>query len=158
MTNTNKKASYTPPSQPRKRTSKVSTSPKKRATAKKETTPKKKVEDLEVVDGMNKDIKKIRELEGILGTAEVNAFGTNSMEVLEDNLKGLTLTDMQAFAVKVGVLPSGNKTNLKTKIIKAFRETPGAGAGYNIGAMTKPIVDPTSKTGKAALKAIGDLF
>jgi len=158
MTNTNKKASYTPPSKPRKRTPKVSTAPKKRSTAKKKNTPKKKVEALQVADGMTKEITKIRELETILGTAEVNAFGTNSMEVLEDNIKGLTLTDLQTFAVKVGVLPSGNKTNLKNKIIKAFRETPGAGAGYNIGAMTKPIVDPSSKVGKAALKAIGDLF
>ena len=39
-------------------------------------------------------------MEEILGTAEVNAFGTNSMEVLEDNLKGLTLADLQTFAVK----------------------------------------------------------
>jgi len=153
--------------------SKVSTSPKpktrarkapvkkakpiKKVTAKK-TTPKAKVEKLEVIDGKQKEIQKIKELEEILGTAEVNAFGTNSMEVLEDNLKGLTLADLQTFAVKVGVLPSGNKTNLKNKIFKTFRETPGAGAGYNVGAMDQPIVDPNSDIGKKALKAIGDLF
>ena len=59
MTNTNKKASYTPPSKPRKRTPKVSTAPKKRSTAKKKNTPKKKVEALQVADGMTKEITKI---------------------------------------------------------------------------------------------------
>lgn len=142
---------------------KVTTSPKRQPTAKskaaaKKPSGRKRVKKLQVVDGKQQEIQKIKDLEEILGTAEVNPFGTNSMEVLESNLKGLTLADLQSFAVKVGVLPSGNKTNLKNKIFKAFRETPGAGAGYNIGAMSKPIVDPNSPIGKAALKALGDLF
>jgi len=146
--------------------SKVSTAPKRKVKAQKapvkktvaKKAPAKKVDKLTVVDGKQDEIKKIKELEEILGTAEVNAFGTNSLKVLEEDLKGLTLADLQTFAVKVGVLPSGNKTNLKNKIFKAFKETPGAGAGYNVGAMDKPIVDPTSDIGKKALKAIGDLF
>ena len=141
----------------KKTKSKVRTSPKRRTAAKK-TPRRKKSEDLKIVDGKQKDIEQIKDLEQILGTADVNPFGTNSRDVLEESLKGFTLTDLQAFAVKVGVLPSGNKTNLKNKIFKAFGETPGAGAGYNIGAMSKPIIDPTSDGGKAALKAIGDLL
>ena len=135
---------------------KVRTSPKRKSTAKKRT-PRKKVETLQVVDGKEKDIQRIKELEEVLGTAEVNPFGTNSRDILEQNLKEMTLADLQTFAVKVGVLPSGNKTNLKDKIFKAFKETPGAGAGYNVG-LSKPIVDPTSEAGKQALKALGDLF
>ena len=140
---------------------KVTTSPKRQAKSKagiKKSSRGKRAKKLQVVDGKQQEIQKIKDLEEILGTAEVNPFGTNSMEVLESNLKGLTLADLQSFAVKVGVLPSGNKTNLKNKIFKAFRETPGAGAGYNVGAMSQPIVDPNSPTGKKALKALGDLF
>jgi hypothetical protein len=35
-------------------------------------------------------------------------------------LEDMNLTDLQAFAVKVGVFPSGNKTVLRNKIKKAF--------------------------------------
>ena len=35
-------------------------------------------------------------------------------------LQDMNLTDLQAFAVKVGVFPAGNKTVLKNKIKRAF--------------------------------------
>jgi hypothetical protein len=35
----------------------------------------------------------------------------------------MNLTDLQSFAVKVGVFPSGNKTVLKNKIKRAFESS-----------------------------------
>ena len=54
-------------------------------------------------------------------------------------------------AVQVGILPSGNKLSLKTKITKAFKSHAGAGAGYNIG-WQRPLVDPSSQAAADILK------
>ena len=63
----------------------------------------------------------------------------------------MTLTDLQGLAVNVGILPSGNKLGLKTKIMKAFKSHGGAGAGYNIG-WQRPLIDPSSQAAADILK------
>lgn len=125
--------------------SKKTSSKKTKATKKKD-----KVENLQVADGKN-DIEKIKDLEDLLGVKQTNPFGTTNKEVLEERMNEMTLTDLQTFAVKVGILPSGNKLSLKNKILRSFKSHAGAGSGYNIG-YNQPLVDPSSKTAEEILK------
>ena len=125
--------------------SKKTSSKKTKATKKKD-----KVENLQVADGKN-DIEKIKNLEDLLGVKQTNPFGTTNKEVLEERMHEMTLTDLQTFAIKIGILPSGNKLSLKNKILRSFKSHAGAGSGYNIG-YNQPLVDPLSKTAEEILK------
>ena len=66
-------------------------------------------------------------------------------------MNGMTITDLQTFGIKVGILPSGNKMILKNKILKAFKTHEGAGMGHNIG-YNKPMLDPNSEAAKNILR------
>lgn len=85
-------------------------------------TKAKKLEDLQQTNGKTYEdqVSRARELEEVLGIPKINPFKTNDKRVFEEMLKDMNLTDLQAFAVKVGVFPSGNKTVLKNKIKRAF--------------------------------------
>lgn len=109
-----------------------------------------KIESLNVADGKS-DIEKIKNLEDLLSVKQSNPFGTTSKAVLEEKMNEMTLTDLQTFAVKIGILPSGNKLSLKNKISRAFKSHAGAGSGYNIG-YNQPLVDPSSNAAEEILK------
>jgi hypothetical protein len=111
---------------------------------------KTKLESLSVADGKS-EIEKIKDLEDLLGVKQTNPFGTTSKELLEEKINEMTITDLQTFAIKIGILPSGNKLVLKNKITKAFRSHAGAGSGYNIG-FNKPLLDPSSDAAANILK------
>lgn len=83
---------------------------------------KKKLEDLQQTNGKayEDQVARARELEDLLGIPKINPFKTNDKKVFQEMLQEMNLTDLQAFAVKVGVFPSGNKTVLKNKIKRAF--------------------------------------
>tara|TARA_E500000178_G_C16601561_1_gene564905 strand:+ start:95 stop:490 length:396 start_codon:yes stop_codon:yes gene_type:complete len=83
---------------------------------------KKKLADLEQTNGKvyEDQVSRARELEELLGIPKINPFKTNDRKVFQEMLQDMNLTDLQAFAVKVGVFPSGNKTVLKNKIKRAF--------------------------------------
>ena len=123
---------------------------KKTKTVKQKTQSVKKVEDLKVVDGKS-EIEKVKSLEEILGVKNANPFGTHNEEELKSMMNAMTITDLQTFGIKVGILPSGNKMILKNKILKAFKTHEGAGMGYNIG-YSKPLIDPASEAAKNILK------
>lgn len=126
--------------------------PRKKNTTVKKTQKKstKKVEDLKVVDGKS-DKEKMKDLEQILGVKNANPFGTHDEQELVERMNGMTITDLQTFGIKVGILPSGNKMILKNKILKAFKTHEGAGMGYNIG-YNQPLVNPDSEAAKNILK------
>lgn len=95
-----------------------------KSTASKKSTAKKKVslDSLQQTNGKTYEdqVARARELEDVLGIAKINPFKTNDKRVFKEMLEEMNLTDLQAFAVKVGVFPSGNKTVLRNKIKRAF--------------------------------------
>jgi hypothetical protein len=97
---------------------------KKTTTSKSTSSTKKKIklEELQQTNGKTYEdqVSKARELEEILGIPKINPFKTNDKRVFNEMIKDMNLTDLQSFAVKVGVFPSGNKTVLKNKIKRAF--------------------------------------
>lgn len=139
---------------------KVTNKQTKRKSSPRKSASTKKVEDLKVADGqdsMASSIEEVKNLEDLLGVKQSNPFRTTSGKVLEERMQEMTLTDLQALAINVGILPSGNKLSLKNKIRKAFKSHGGAGAGYNIGYQ-KPIVDPSSDAAAEILKISRENF
>jgi hypothetical protein len=119
-----------------------------KATAKKAP----KLEELNQTTGKSYEdqVEKAKELEEILGIAKINPFKTNDKRIFKDMLEDMNLTDLQAFAVKVGVFPSGNKTVLKNKIKRAF-ESSLHGQG-SVQVMGQPItLDPSNPKQKEVI-------
>jgi hypothetical protein len=125
-----------------------------KSTASRKSTAKKKVslDSLQQTNGKTYEdqVAKARELEDILGIAKINPFKTNDKRVFADMLEDMNLTDLQAFAVKVGVFPAGNKTVLRNKIKRAF-ESSLHGTG-SVQIMGEPIkLDPSNPKHKEVI-------
>jgi hypothetical protein len=97
--------------------------PKKRTPLKKKAAAKKKapvkIDQLNYIDGKY-DVQQIKDLEELVGIKEVNLWGTTSLDVLEAKLSEMNMWELQEFAVKVGVFPSGTRGALKNKLAKEF--------------------------------------
>ena len=125
-----------------------------KSTTSKKSTAKKKVslDSLQQTNGKSYEdqVAKARELEDILGIAKINPFKTNDKRVFAEMLQDMNLTDLQAFAVKVGVFPAGNKTVLRNKIKRAF-ESSLHGKG-SVQVMGEPIkLDPNNPQHKEVI-------
>ena len=125
-----------------------------KSTASRKSTAKKKVslDSLQQTNGKSYEdqVAKARELEEILGIAKINPFKTNDKRVFAEMLQEMNLTDLQAFAVKVGVFPAGNKTVLRNKIKRAF-ESSLHGKG-SVQLMGEPInLDPNNPKHKEVI-------
>lgn len=125
-----------------------------KATASKKSTAKKKVslDSLQQTNGKTyeEQVARARELEEILGIAKINPFKTNDKRVFAEMLQEMNLTDLQAFAVKVGVFPAGNKTVLRNKIKRAFESSlHGKGSVQIMGQPMK--LDPNNPQHKEVI-------
>ena len=130
-----------------------------KSTASRKSTAKKKVslDSLQQTNGKTYEdqVAQARELEDILGIAKINPFKTNDKRVFKAMLEEMNLTDLQAFAVKVGVFPAGNKTVLRNKIKRAF-ESSLHGKG-SVQVMGEPIkLDPNNPKHKEVIDYLKD--
>lgn len=115
-----------------------------------------KLEELNQTTGKSYEdqVAKAKELEEILGIPKINPFKTNDKKVFKSMLEDMNLTDLQAFAVKVGVFPSGNKTVLRNKIKRAFESSLyGQGSIQLMGEPKK--LDPNNPKHKELLDYLG---
>mgnify|MGYP001480410295 FL=1 len=130
----------------------------KKKTTRKTSAKKQKptLEELNQTTGKSyeEQVSKAKELEEILGIPKISPFRTNDKNVFNEMMKDMNLTDLQAYAVKVGVFPSGNKTVLKNKIKRAF-ESSLRGQG-SVQVMGEPIkLDPNNPKHKQVLDYLG---
>ena len=126
-----------------------------KSTASKRSTAKKKVslDNLQQTNGKTYEdqVAKARELEDILGIPKINPFKTNDKRVFNEMITEMNLTDLQAFAVKVGVFPAGNKTVLRNKIKRAFDNSlHGKGSVQVMGEPMK--LDPNNPEHKEVIE------
>ena len=129
------------------------------AAKKLEQEAKEAFDQLQIADGKKEpesDIEKMKNLEDLLGVKQTNPFGTTSVAVLEEKMGAMGLSDLQAMAVKIGILPSGNKLSLKNKIKRQFKSHPGAGSAYHIG-FQKPLVDPNGPEADEILRILNTM-
>lgn len=117
---------------------------------KKTKSNKEVLEEMQVADGKT-DLEEIRNLEKIMGVQQINPFKTNNLEIFQEDLSSMNLTDMQRLAVKAGLLPSGNRSMLKNKLLKEFKARSYGGKGNSV-MVTKPMVDPESEQGKKLIE------
>ena len=132
--------------QKKKNTTKAKSSGRTKRSSRKSTKP------MQIIDGKS-DVEEIKNLEELLGVKQANPFGTTNLSVLEEKMSEMGLSDLQGFAVHIGILPSGNKAALKNKIKKQFHSHAGAGAGYHIN-YNRPMVEPGSQAEKDILKIL----
>lgn len=104
-----------------------------KATAKvtKAKAKKSKLDSLTQVNGKDEQIQRAKELEELVGMKTINPYGTTIASEFDNQLNDMSLVDLQELAVRVGVFPSGNKTTLKSKLQKGFRD-------YNRSSMVIP--------------------
>ena len=134
-------------------TQKTAPTKKAKASSKK---PQANLSDLKYSSGKIDDetLSKIEELEQILGVQEVNHFGTNDHNIFENQLKEMTLADLQNLCGKVRLFASGNTRELKEKLRKEFGRV---SKGQRTIGMSRPtsICDPKHPNHEQAKKILG---
>jgi hypothetical protein len=118
------------------------------------------IEQLKSIGATNtKQFKdKTKELEILLGIDTINPFGTNELDIFEDQLKSMTLADMRKLAEKVGVNSMQDRPTLKTILINEFKAS-NRNNRRNImpNNINSVILDPSNPVHAEALKILGDI-
>jgi len=101
--------------------------------------------------------QKAKELEIMLGINEINPFGTNELDIFQENLKEMNYADMKKLAQRVGINPNYDRSTLKGILIKEFRAT-NRNNHRNImpNQVNSVILDPNNPAQAAALKILGE--
>lgn len=128
----------------------------------KEKAPESALDNLILADGKvtesveDSDIKKIRELEEILGVKKVNPFGTYNLEVFKEQLSDMTNLDLQNLCEKVGIFASGSRMQIKEKLLREFKSVArGTISMTNESPSIK--LDPNDPLHKRTLKILGEI-
>lgn len=113
-------------------------------------------EELNKLNGQAR-LKRVKELEDIIGTKSLSSFGTYDKEVFEEKLKEMNLHDMRKLASKVGINPYVSQAVLKDSLRKAFEMEAHDKRGF-ITAPPSPamVLDPKNPKHKEAINLIGD--
>lgn len=101
--------------------------------------------------------QKTKELEIMLGINIINPFGTNELDIFEDNMRGMTYSDMKKLADRVGVNSSYDRPALKTILIKEFKAI-NKNNRRNIlpNTLNSVVLDPENPDHAALLKILGE--
>jgi hypothetical protein len=130
--------------------------------SKKDQVPKSVLDDLILADGKvtepveDPDIKKIKELEEILGVKKVNPFGTYNLEVFKEKLSDMTNLDLQNLCERVGIFASGSRMQIKEKLLREFKSV--ARGTISMTAESPSVqLDPNNPLHKRTLKILGEI-
>jgi hypothetical protein len=63
---------------------------------------------------------KMRQMEVVLGVSQISPFGTNELEIFEENMREMSYADLQKVANKIGINPYLEKPLLKKSLIREF--------------------------------------
>jgi hypothetical protein len=64
---------------------------------------------------------KVKQLEVILGVPQLSPFKTNELDIFEENLKAMDVTDMMRMAKEAGLNPMLDKVRMKKALLKEFK-------------------------------------
>jgi hypothetical protein len=101
--------------------------------------------------------EKARELEIMLGVDTINPFGTNELDLFQENLREMNYADMKKLAQRVGINSNYDRSTLKNILIKEFRAV-NRNNHRNImpNQVNSIILDPNDPVQAAALKILGE--
>jgi hypothetical protein len=102
-------------------------------------------------------LKKVANLEEVLGIKTTNPFGTNEPDIFEKSLKGATVSDLQNLCTKVGIFPDSARDRMKQKLREEFKRVT---RGSRSIAVEQPlsIADPSHPNYEKAKKLFGEGF
>ena len=102
--------------------------------------------------------EKIKELEIALGVQQLSPFKTNELDIFEDNLKTMNLTDMMRMAEKAGLNPHLDRPRLKTALLKEFKAYKRNNRRNIIpNPVKQPELDPNNPVHASTIKMLQDL-
>tara|TARA_Y100000310_G_scaffold307752_1_gene350125 strand:+ start:339 stop:719 length:381 start_codon:yes stop_codon:yes gene_type:complete len=107
----------------------------KRKISKKTTAKKKSVKNLSQTHGKEEKFEPTT-LDQIWGDDGSNVYGTMEETNYEGTLDDMNLSDLQAHASRVGIIPIDNRQTLRERLLREFRK--------HVSAYKKPISDPQS--------------
>ena len=103
-------------------------------------------------------VAKMRELEILLGVSEISPFGTNELEVFQELLSDMSVSEMQKLAQKVGINPFYDYPNLKKNLLKEFTaSTRNSRRNIMPTSMNSFVMDPNNPEHKQLMKLINDI-
>jgi hypothetical protein len=103
-------------------------------------------------------VQNMRELEVILGVSQISPFGTNELEIFEENLKEMSITDLQRLANKIGINPFHEYPTLKKNLIREFQAyTKNSRRNIMPSPVNSFVPDPNNPEHKKLLKILGDI-
>lgn len=102
--------------------------------------------------------EKMGELENILGVNEINPFGTNELDVFEGKLKGMSNSDLQDLAYKVGLNPYIPGPQLKAVLKAEFKSYNRNNMRNSMPTKVETIkLDPNNPDHAETIKIIGEI-
>ena len=102
--------------------------------------------------------QKMGELENILGVNEINPFGTNELDVFEGKLKGMSNSDLQDLAYKVGLNPYIPGPQLKGVLKAEFKSYNRNNMRNSMPTKVETIkLDPNNPDHAETIKIIGEI-
>lgn len=122
----------------------------------------KSLEEFDVTDGKNreekqKEIKRVKELEDLLGFKDMNPYGTLSKEIFAEKLSVMSLSDMYELAGRVGIPASGtsNRSLLKKSLLKSF-DIYAQKHNVTVQGQAKPIIDKSSPNYESVVRLFNE--
>tara|TARA_R100000655_G_scaffold3427_1_gene11986 strand:+ start:74 stop:508 length:435 start_codon:yes stop_codon:yes gene_type:complete len=101
---------------------------------------------------------KIQELEVILGVPQLSPFKTNELDIFEENLKTMDVTDMMRMAKEAGLNPVLDKPRMKKALLKEFKAYARNNRRNIIPQPLKQIeLDPNNPVHAETLKILRDI-
>lgn len=135
------------------------------AKGKEEPKPKKKtlIEEINEMKANNETgtsefRDKMAKLEKVLGVDEINQFGTNELDIFEQNLKGMSYSDIKDLAYKIGINPFAPETQLKASLIREFKASNKNNMRNVMPTASECIkLDPNNPQHAKTIKILGDI-
>jgi len=101
-----------------------------------------------VADGKQRDdkeeeIKKVKELEDLLGIEQMNPFKTLDKDIFEQNLSSMSVSDISNMCQNVGINPPPYVNQMKKSLSTAF-DLYARKHNVTVQGQAKPIIDKSS--------------
>ena len=121
----------------------------KRKISKKATAKKKNVKNLSQTHGKEEKFEPTT-LDQIWGDDGSNVYGTMEEINYEGTLDDMNLSDLQAHASRVGIIPIDNRQTLRERLLREFRK--------HVSAYKKPVhvAEPPSRLDPEVMKILSE--
>jgi hypothetical protein len=106
----------------------------KRKISKKATAKKKSIKNLSQTHGKEEKFEPTT-LDQIWGDDGLNVYGTMQENQYEDQIDDMNLSDLQAHASRVGIIPVDNRNTLRERLVREFRK--------HVASYRKPMDNPS---------------